>query len=155
MFCFGVSYKITERMLATVQVDWVRWSQYEGPQELPLKNQFTDVYIPRAGFAFRVTREFTLRGGLYYEHTGVGNQPTGFYPLGNDRVVPSIGVGYALRVPWGLLSHPLQIDSFFQYHVLLSKGFVRRDNVNPITKNQNVSSSGSVFNMGLNLTFRF
>ena len=154
-FSFGGSYKITERMLATVQVDWVRWSQYQGPMDTDLVYDFNDVIIPRAGFAYRVTREFTLRGGIYYEPTGVTAQPAGFYPVGNDQIVPSVGLGYALALPGGILSNPLQIDAFFQYHVLLSKSFARANAQNPVTGDLDVSTSGSVFNMGLSLTFEF
>ena len=151
----GAAYKITERFKVSAQVDWYRWSQYDGPMDRPLEFEFNDIFVPRVGVSYRATRKLELRGGFYYEPSPVTGQAQGYYPVGNDRIVPSAGVGYALDVPWNLLAKPLLLDAFIQYHVLLDRRFFRDDPTNPVVRNMNLTSSGSVLNLGCSVTFRF
>jgi len=154
-FSLGGAVKITERLKVSAQVDLYLWSQYQGPLDQPLQYDFNDIFVPRVGVSYRATRKLELRAGFYYEPTPVTAQASGFYPVGNDRVVPSAGVGYDWEVPWGLLSKPLSIDGFIQYHVLLDHAFSRASVNNPVIRNMDLTTSGSVLNLGCSLTFRF
>jgi long-chain fatty acid transport protein len=145
----GGAYRITERWRITGEVTWNRWSSYSGPLGDPLKPTFKNTLVPRIGVIYRITRKLKVRGGFYYEPTPVTNQETGFYPIGNDRFVPSIGAGYTFDAPWGILAKPVTVDGFFQYHFLKSEEFNRR------ARSRDLTSSGSVYNLGVELTFRF
>jgi long-chain fatty acid transport protein len=152
---FGAAYRITERWRITGEVTWNNWSSYSGPLGDPLEPTFNNTLVPRIGVIYRITRKLEVRGGFYYEPTPVTNQATGFYPIGNDRYVPSVGVGYTFDAPWGILAKPLSVDGFFQYHLLASEEWNRAVPSNPITRNPDLTSSGSVYNLGVELTFRF
>ena len=152
---FGAAYRITERWRITGEVTWYRWSGYKGPLGAGLESEFNNTIVPRIGVIYRITRKLEARGGFYYEPTPVTNQATGFYPIGNDRFVPSVGVGYTFDAPWGILAKPMTVDGFFQYHFLKSEDFNRAVPDNPITRNPDLTSSGSVYNLGVELTFRF
>ena len=152
---FGAAYRITERWRITGEVTWNRWSSYSGPLGDPLEPTFNNTLVPRIGVIYRITRKLRVRGGFYYEPTPVTNQATGFYPIGNDRFVPSIGAGYTFDAPWGILAKPVTVDGFFQYHFLKSESWNRAVPTNPFTRNPDLTSSGSVYNLGVELTFRF
>ena len=152
---FGAAYRITERWRITGEVTWNRWSSYSGPLGDPLDPTFNNTLVPRIGVIYRITRKIDVRGGFYYEPTPVTNQATGFYPIGNDRFVPSVGAGYTFDAPWGILAKPVTVDGFFQYHFLKSESWNRAVPTNPFTRNPDLTSSGSVYNLGVELTFRF
>jgi len=152
---FGAAYRITERWRITGEVTWNRWSSYSGPLGDPLEPTFNNTLVPRIGVIYRITRKLKVRGGFYYEPTPVTNQATGFYPIGNDRFVPSVGAGYTFDAPWGILAKPVTVDGFFQYHFLKSESWNRAVPTNPFTRNPDLTSSGSVYNLGVELTFRF
>jgi long-subunit fatty acid transport protein len=152
---FGAAYRITERFRISGELTWYRWSAYTGVFDRPLEPSFDDILVPRIGLLYRITRKLEARAGFYYEPTPVTNQATGMYPFGNDRFVPSIGVGYTFPAPWGILAKPLSVDAYFQYHILAEKEFTRDVPLNPGAANPDLTSSGSVFSLGLELTFRF
>ena len=152
---FGGAYRITERLQVSLDLTWYRWSSYPGPLDQGLAYAFNDIVVPRLGVAYRITRNLEARAGFFYEPTPVTNQGAGFYPIGNDRFVPSLGLGYVWTVPWGLLAEPISIDAYFQYHILAEETFDRAVPVTPVTQNPDLTSSGSVFNLGLDLTFHF
>jgi long-chain fatty acid transport protein len=152
---FGVAYWITERWRITGEVTWNHWSDYSGPLGEPLVPEFNNTLVPRIGVIYRITRKLKVRGGFYWEPTPVTNQATGFYPIGNDRFVPSIGAGYTFDAPWGILAKPVTVDGYFQYHLLKSEEWTRAVPTNPFTQNPDLTSSGSVYNLGVELTFRF
>jgi long-subunit fatty acid transport protein len=154
-FTLGGSYKFTERLRVGLDVSWYRWSQYRGPADTGLEFEFNDIWIPRIGVVYRITRELDARLGFYYEPTPVTNQSRGFFPVGNDRLVPSLGIGYTFHAPWGLLVKPVSLDACFQYHFLDEKEFNRANPINPYTRNPDLNSDGYVINLGLSLTFRF
>lgn len=152
---FGAAYKVTERLRITGELTWYRWSDYMGPLGEPLRPEFNNILVPRIGAIYRITRRLEARAGFYFEPTPVTNQATGFYPIGNDRFVPSIGVGYTFDAPWGILAKPVTVDGFFQYHFLMDEDYNRAVPDNPFTLNPDLTSGGQVINLGLELTFKF
>jgi len=151
----GASYKITERLKVAAELDWYRWSTYPGPLDQGLAFKFNDILVPRVGVSYRITRSLEARGGFYYEPTPVTSQGTGFFPVGNDRYVPSVGLGYSFDAPWGILAKPISADAYFQYHILGDKTHARAVSANPFTRDTNLTTSGYVTNLGLSLTFHF
>ncbi|MEW6444270.1 MAG: outer membrane protein transport protein [bacterium] len=154
-FTLGGWYKVTERLRVSADVSWHRWSQYRGPTDSGLEFEFNDVWIPRIGILYRITRAVEARLGFYYEPTPVTNQARGFFPIGNNRLVPSLGIGYTFQAPWGLLVKPLSLDAYFQYHFLDENEFNRAIPINPYVRNPDLDSDGYVINLGMTLTFRF
>ncbi len=152
-FTLGGSYRASERLIVAADICWYRWSQYGGPADTGLAFEFHDIWIPRVGVLYRISRRLEARGGLSYEPIPVRSQPSGFFPIGNDRIVPSVGIGYTFPAPWGILARPVSVDAFFQYHWLLEQEFVR--DVNRYVGNQTLTSSGNVFHLGVDVTFRF
>lgn len=151
----GGAYRFTERLKVSAELTWYRWSQYRGPLDTPLQYEFNDTLVPRMGIMYRITRTLEARAGFYFEPTPVANQATGFYPIGNHRYVPSLGLGYTFNAPWGLLAKPITADGYFQYHFLKSRDFNRAMPSNPFVRDQDLSSEGHVINLGLSMTFRF
>jgi long-subunit fatty acid transport protein len=152
---FGVSYKVIERLRLSGEISWYRWSMYDGPLDTGFQSDFNDVWVPRLGVLYRLTRNIDLRFGFYYEPTPVTSQPAGFYPIGNDRFVYSTGIGYSFKDPWGILAKPLSVDGYFQYHMLKKEDFDRALPPTPYTRNADLTSGGYALNMGFNLTFHF
>jgi long-chain fatty acid transport protein len=147
---FGAAYTITERLRISGELTWYHWGAYEGPYKSAPENIFTNILVPRIGVMYRITRKLEARAGFYYEPTPVPKQSTGVaYPIGNDRFVPSVGIGYTFRAPWGILAKPLTVDAYFQYHIL------KREDSRYNPDNMDMTSSGSVYNLGVELTFRF
>ena len=154
-FAFGAAYTITERFRISGELTWYRWSWYRGQFGEPPEPAFDDILVPRIGLIYRITRKLEARAGFYYEPTPVTNQLSGAYLVGNDRFVPSVGIGYTFRAPWGILAKPLSVDAYFQYHILAEREFTRDVPSNRGAQNPDLTSSGSVFNLGLELKFRF
>jgi len=154
---FGAAYTITERLRISGELTWYHWSAYEGPYKSIPGDIFTNIVVPRIGVMYRITRKLEARAGFYYEPTPVPKQSTGAaYPIGNDRFVPSVGIGYTFRAPWGILAKPLTVDAYFQYHILKREDSRYR----PINSDlqilrMDMTSSGSVYNLGVELTFKF
>jgi long-chain fatty acid transport protein len=167
---FGAAYTVTERLRITGELTWYRWGAYGGPYHTPPTtgniwdiiayaegSRFTDIVVPRIGVMYRITRKLEARAGFYYEPTPVPKESTGVaYPIGNDRFVPSVGIGYTFPAPWGILDKPLTLDAYFQYHILKSEDSLYSP-INPDDQDlrMGMTSSGSVYNLGLELTFRF
>lgn len=76
---FGISYQITDRFLAALEVNYVMWSVYK---ELSFefeengdllnntnKREYSDTFIPRIGLEYVLNDMFTFRGGAYYDST--------------------------------------------------------------------------------------
>ena len=154
---FGAAYTITERWRISGELAWYRWGAYEGPYKSAPEGIFKNIVVPRIGVMYRITRKLEARAGFYYEPTPVPKQLTGIaYPIGNDRFVPSVGIGYTFRAPWGILAKPLTVDAYFQYHILMGRDSRYRP-IDPDDQDlrMDMTSSGSVYNLGLELTFKF
>jgi long-chain fatty acid transport protein len=152
---FGLSYKLVERVRLSGEATWYHWGGYGGPSGTGLPFEFNDVWVLRLGLLYRLRRDLDLRFGFFYEPTPVSNQGQGFYPIGNDRYVPSAGIGYTFKDPWGVLAKPVALDAYFQFHALKAEEFKRAIPPNPFTLSQDVTSKGYVINLGCNVTLHF
>lgn len=76
---FGVAVQATDRLLVSVELDWVMWGVYdtltftfkEKGELLNSKNPrlYSDTYIPRVGVEYKASDKLTLRAGAYYDTT--------------------------------------------------------------------------------------
>ncbi len=76
---FGVSFQATDKLLLSLELDWVMWGVYdtltftfaEKGELLNSKNPrlYSDAYIPRFGLEYTANEKLTLRAGAYYDKT--------------------------------------------------------------------------------------
>jgi long-chain fatty acid transport protein len=74
---FGLSYQASEKLLVSLEVNWVMWSVYdtltfefeESGDRLNSSNPrlYKDTFIPRLGFEYKLNDMVTLRAGGYYD----------------------------------------------------------------------------------------
>ncbi len=150
----GGAYKLTQRIKICAELTWFRWSLYRGIFDQPLAYSFNDIVVPRIGVIYRITRKLEARAGFYYEKTPIPAEES-YYLLGNDRFVPSGGLGYSLTIPWGLLANPVLIDAYFQYHIFKEENHNLPLPYNPYLYNPDFTTNGHVINFGLSATFHF
>ncbi|MCA9771044.1 MAG: TonB-dependent receptor [Myxococcales bacterium] len=129
----AVAYKFSERLEVDVGVTWRKWDEYHTTLRTPPPNAFKNTWTPRIGAEYRVTPDFLLRGGFYYEPTPVTEQPTGFNLLGTDRYVPSVGLSWNFRDPFGYLSKPLTIDVAAFWHIFQTRRFDQHTGPPPLS----------------------
>ncbi len=108
------------RTLLVGGATWKRWSAYPRPTDKPTRASpeppapgFSDTVVPRVAVEHALPTsagELSLRGGLWLEPTPA---PEGTPYLDNHRVAATFGAG--------LRAAPLQIDAFYQLHVLLPR----------------------------------
>jgi len=76
---FGLSYQITPKFIAALEVNYVFWSTYkelsfefeENGDLLDSSNprEYSDTFIPRLGLEYQLNQMFVFRGGTYYDPT--------------------------------------------------------------------------------------
>jgi len=76
---FGISYQITEKFLAAIEVNYVFWSVYkdisftfeEDGELLDNTNprNYKNTLIPRVGFQYQLNEMFTFAAGAYYDQS--------------------------------------------------------------------------------------
>lgn len=147
----GAAYRITERLLVSASVTWYSWSDYETTQDAPPPNDFDDTFVPGVGVEYRLTKDWTLRGGFLYEETPVTDQPSGFNFVGNDRYIPSLGAGWRFEDPFDFFENPIRISYVFQYHHLVSRTFEKEGP----PRDPDITSKGWIITSGLSITLTF
>lgn len=118
---FGGAWKISQRWLLSASFSWFEWSSYISPNGLNPLSAFEDTYVPRVGVEYRLTKTFDLRAGFAWEPTPVTAQPAGYNPVGNDRLVNSVGCGWSFSDPLGLIEAPVDLDFVFQFQMMQSR----------------------------------
>ncbi|MBZ0254171.1 MAG: outer membrane protein transport protein, partial [Candidatus Methylomirabilis sp.] len=116
-FQVGASYKITEQLEVDLALQYQKWDRYKTTTASTPPNKFDNIWIPRVGVEYLLTRDFALRGGFSYEPTPVTEQPQGFNLLGADRFIPSAGFGWRFEDPFGYFTKKISLDfaAFYQY----------------------------------------
>jgi len=117
----GGAWKISQRWLLAASFSWFEWSSYVSPNGLSPLNAFEDIYVPRVGVEYRLTKTFDLRAGFAWEPTPVTAQPAGYNPVGNDRLVNAVGCGWRFSDPLGLIKEPVVLDFVFQFQLMQSR----------------------------------
>ncbi|MBZ0253022.1 MAG: outer membrane protein transport protein, partial [Candidatus Methylomirabilis sp.] len=119
----GAAYQLTERLQLDAAIQYYFWEDYKTLVATSLPRKFNNTFVPRVGAEYRLTRDFTLRGGYYYEPTPVTEQPQGFNLLGTNRHVFSGGFGWELPEPFGYLKKKLNFEVAGFYHYLVPRDF--------------------------------
>jgi len=147
----GASYRLTERILIATSVTWYNWSNYVTSQDEKPPQSFDDTFVPSAGIEYRLTKTWTLRTGFSYEQSPVTDQPSGYNYLGNDRYIPSIGIGYRFHDPFHFFTSPIQIAFVLQYHHLTSRTFHKEG----LPRDPDITSKGWIITSGLSVALTF
>ncbi len=150
----GGAYAITERLKLCAEMTWFKWSMYKGIFDQSLDHEFNDIIVPRIGVSYRITRKLEARCGFYFEPTPIPAEEE-YERFGADRLVPSVGFGYSLTMPWGILANPVQLDAYFQYHIFEEKTHSRAEPYNPYLYSPDFTTKGHAINFGLSATFCF
>jgi len=85
--------------------------------------EFRDVFIPRVGFEYKASPNFSFLGGVSYERSPLLSlQSTDINFVDNNRTV--IGLGFSYLIDQALfLSQPVRFDLGYQYHILEDRDF--------------------------------
>lgn len=85
--------------------------------------EFRDVFIPRVGFEYKASPNFSFLGGVSYERSPLLSlQSTDINFVDNNRTV--IGLGFSYLIEQALfLSQPVRFDLGYQYHILEDRDF--------------------------------
>lgn len=126
-FTAGIQYNMHKLRLGA-SMDYALWS---GANE-QFKNdtikdvgqlKFKDVLIPRAGFEYRLNREFSVLGGVSYEQSPLeSTESLNVNYVDNDKVVMGVGFSYLIEKAL-FLSQPVRLDFAYQYHLLQERDF--------------------------------
>ena len=149
---FGISYQITEKFLAAVELNYVFWSTYkeltftfeENGDVLDNTNprEYKDSFIPRLGLEYILNPMFTFRAGAYFDQA-----PTNDIYF-NPETVSLDTYAYTL----GISIQPTQrLGIELSYLGLNGKESVKK--YEPANFEGRYKTSASVFGFGINYNF--
>jgi long-chain fatty acid transport protein len=115
----GLGYMPTEKLTVALDVQHVQWSAYKtlrfdyedavnGSNFTESERNYEDVFIYRLGAEYKITDEFALRAGGYYDNT----------PVAEGYLTPETPDANAIGISGGLgyrIGEKLQIDASFLY----------------------------------------
>lgn len=147
---FGVSWLWRENLLLCLELSWFRWSCYTSESRGDPDPPWRDSVIPRVGLEYRLTKDWALRLGYFYESSPVPEQKRASSFLDNDRHVFSAGAGYSFREPLGIVREPLTLDVALQYIHMRGRKTRKDPGFSP-----DFESEGHIVSATGNLTVRF
>jgi long-chain fatty acid transport protein len=169
---FGVAVDPIETLTLTAELSWLRWSAFRGGApdvnilvslgiEPPLvqtlfpDDDFHDVWVPRAGFEWRLPTAcvgWAVRGGYAFEASPVPGQ-TGLTSFAdNDRHVVALGGGAKFLALAPTLKRPLRVDVALQWHHLRERLTVKDQDLFP---GRAFSSGGDIVRLSSTATLEF
>jgi long-chain fatty acid transport protein len=118
VFNFGVSFKASEKLMISAEVNYVGWSSYdalsfdfedntEQLQDVNSPRNYKNVAILRLGAEYTLNEQLTLRGGFYYDFTPVQDGYLTPETPDMDKIGVTIGASYSIN--------KLTIDAAFLY----------------------------------------
>ena len=148
----GVAYHLTDRLLLSCDVAWYQYSRFiDGKGNTP-DPKFSDIWVPRFGVDYRVTRLLHLYGGYFYEASPVPDQKTMNDYLDMDRHVLSAGLGITLDRPLPIWRKPLTLQGFFQGQILDKRSIDKIDNDE---FGPDYSIKGYILEAGISIAFHY
>jgi long-subunit fatty acid transport protein len=164
-------YSFGERLVLEADVTWMDYSnykvsapRYEFEEEVPdwvktllsMHNfpdpDFSDIFVPRIGTEFIVSKYFTLRAGYSYQASPVPDQRSITNYADADKHVVSVGGGVHAFLPPNILEKPLHIDFVFQTQILDKRSVVKDDPEDPVG---DYTIDGEIFLGGIFLKYVF
>ncbi|MES2720467.1 MAG: outer membrane protein transport protein [Pseudomonadota bacterium] len=127
-FSAGVQYNMYKLRLGA-SADYQLWSGLNDKFKTDtVKDQallkFKDVVIPRAGFEYRLNKEFSVLGGVSYEQSPLeSTESLDVNYVDNDKIVMGLGFSYLIEKAL-FLSQPVRLDFAYQYHLLKDRDFL-------------------------------
>lgn len=127
-FTAGIQYNM-HKLRMGASMDYALWSganqQFKNDTIKDIGQlKFKDVLIPRAGFEYRLNREFSVLGGVSYEQSPLeSTESLNVNYVDNDKVVMGVGFSYLIEKAL-FLSQPVRLDFAYQYHLLEDKDFL-------------------------------
>ena len=103
-FTFGVQQRVTDALTLSGGFEWTRWSVFNsfpvistasGKTATTLNFRYRDGYYGSIGAAYRFNDAVTVRAGIGYERTPIGDSVRTVRLPDNDRLWTSIGASYA------------------------------------------------------------
>ena len=172
----GVSWRITDRVLVSVDCTWNQWSRMRNPAPyttLELVGGLGDLFpttptveigdpnlhdnfVPAIGTeAIPLTSRYVdllLRAGYSYRPTPISEQRNVMNFVDTDTHIISAGLGLTFKNFMRVLPRPFSIDFFFQAHVLEPRRYVKDRLWDPVG---DYEVGGEVYSAGAVLTLRF
>ena len=167
----AVMYSLHERLVVELDVSWVNYAEYQPStaryvfeEEVPewvktllsMHNfpdaAFHDIYVPRIGSQFIMSKYFTLRGGYSYQPSPVPDQRGITNYADSARHVISVGAGVNVFLPSNIMQQPLCIDLVFQMHILEKRSVFKDNPADPVG---NYTIDGEAFLGGAFLKYVF
>lgn len=142
----GVSLKPSDRLRINVDLTYSLWSDKDVTDTEGNPMSATDTLTPAIGVQYRLTDDWVLRGGYQYAPSPFPAQTGLTNYIDSDRHVVSLGGGYGFG--WFSPNIRSQLDMFVQLQQLTS-----RNNAKQLPY-ESYSSGGSVWSMGVSLTFK-
>lgn len=116
------------------------------------KIEFDDIFIPRLGAEYQLSKNFAVRGGVAYEESPLKTtrNPDLNY-LDTDKIVVGLGIS-ATYDRTRLLAHPVRLDLGYQYQQLQERDFTLVDYDGNET---DVTADGDVHVISGSITLKF
>jgi len=116
---FSVAYRLSGRVLASLEETVALWSRYDLPYDAPVPgNPFHDIFIPRAGVEIGIIKDLTARAGYSYQPSPVSTVQPLTRLLDTDQHVFATGLGYVWRAPERYITYPVVLDAYAQFTYL-------------------------------------
>ena len=175
-YVFGTSYRLSERILASVDISYNKWSEFPDPNldievdmEIPIlpitfqnsekiEPNLHDTITVRAGIESvpyaSEGMDLIARAGYFYDPSPVPAQSGITNYLDTDRHVFSAGAGVKVRKMFGFfLKNPFSLDVALQYQHLVERTFKKHDWVDPSNPGYpEITMSGSLWCVALTYT---
>lgn len=148
---FGISYQITPKFLAAIEVNYVFWSTYkelsfEFKENGDLLNstnprEYSNTVIPRLGMEYQLNQMFVFRGGAYYDPTPTNEKYFSPETVSLDTYAFTLGTSI-------YINEKLSLDlSYLQTFEESTKTY------EPANFDGVYKSAASVFGLGINYNF--
>ena len=149
---FGISYQITEKLLAAIEVDYIFWSAYqeisftfeENGDLLDNTNprEYKDTFVPRLGLEYKLNDMFTFRTGGYYDQTPTNEKHFNPETVSLDSWAYTLGVSIKAYKNLGIDLNYLGIHGKESVKEYESANFEGR-----------YKTSAAIFGIGINYNF--
>ncbi|MBI2569860.1 MAG: outer membrane protein transport protein [Candidatus Schekmanbacteria bacterium] len=168
----STSYRLSENLLAAVDLTWTQWSKWEDPRGnvtvletegppspvgVPIfkdypRPQFDDTIVPRLGLEWSLFEATRVRAGYRFEKSPAPEQSGELNLVDNDKHVVALGGSVDLGGDGSFLQGIATIGAFAEYELLTDRTHTKSSADDPVGS---YTSGGNVFQWGLDLVLRF